>query len=60
MDPIAIAALLITGSACLYGVALLIYWPIAYIIRRRANEAEYQAMLKEFGVYHQGGKYQVF
>lgn len=51
MDPIAIAAILITTAACIYGVALLIYWPIAYIIRRRSDELEYQAMMREHAVY---------
>lgn len=56
MDPIAIAALLITGTAICWGIVLLVYWPIAYVIRRRAHENEYQAMLREHAVYCQRPK----
>ncbi|WP_347138875.1 hypothetical protein [Paracoccus sp. SSK6] len=51
MSALAIASLLITGAATVYGLALLIFVPIRWAIRRRAHRLEYEQLLREHGVY---------
>lgn len=56
MSPIETIAILILAVATVYGLALCIFWPIRWIIRRCQAEREYQRMLREHSVFRQRPK----
>lgn len=56
MSPIETIAILITAVATVYGLALCIFWPIGWVVRRCAAEREYQRFLREHSVFNKGGR----
>lgn len=59
MTPAAIFALCAFVFSTMTAAAILLYLPIAWYIRRRAAEREYQDGLARYGVYRKGGRYRV-
>lgn len=51
MSALETAAVLVLIAATVYGLALLIYWPIAWAIRRHQAEQEYRRLLRDHAVY---------
>lgn len=59
MTPAAIVALCAFLFSSMVALSILLYMPIAWYIRRRAAEREYQDGLARHSVYRKGGRYRV-